>query len=51
MNLEIESPFLQKEGMISGIDHHLLIFCHVSVWCAGVELSSQTAHFANLPHG
>ena len=32
MNLENESLFFfQKEGMISGIDHHLLIFGYVSV--------------------
>ena len=32
MNLENESPFLQKEGMISGIDHNPIIFCHFSVY-------------------
>ena len=58
MNLENESLFFLKEGMISGIDHHLLFFFVMFVfmihYVVRVDMKkpfSLTAHFANLSHG
>ena len=56
MNLENESLFFLKEGMVSGIDHHqffFVMFVFMIHYVVRVDMKpfSLTAHFANLPHG